>query len=274
MAQHLQCLLYGLVATQLLAASSPLVVVAPHDVVGHVGFYLFPGVEHVVAQVAGEFGLQGLEFCPGSFHVPFTGGDFPQQFQHLVTSSVVGEPLLADEVYELLVFLVRESECAGSRYRVVSLYILCTEVEERVAVGQVIDNGGQCVGRNHDVRLDASSIAHLASPTGVEQVREAVGQGFGRPVRVQVAVIVRLDAPAAGYVVAAGGNLQVATVGQGAYGLYDALAVGTAAHYDRPVHVLQRTAQDFCGRGSASIYQDDDGHHRIDGFHAGVVFAV
>ena len=84
-------------------------------------------------------------------------------------------------------------------------------------------------------------------------------------------VVDGLHATAAGGVVFGGRDLHLSAVGQVAGGLHQSLAIGTGTDNHRPVQVLQRSGQDFRGRGRRAVHQYGQRDVQVDGLAQGLV---
>ena len=138
---------------------------------------------------------------------------------------------------------------------------------------QVVSDVRQRVGAHLQVGLYAAAVAYLAASGCVEHLGQAVRYVFG-VAAAGVAVVDGLYAAAAGYVVFAGGQLQLAVVREVHGQLHEALAVGARADDYGAVQVLQAAAGYLARARAFAVHDDDYGHHRVDWLHAGHVVVV
>src|SRR5579872_3253566 len=115
------------------------------------------------------------------------------------------------------------------------LHILAGKGSERAADLQHVNQPADLRGLDRDIRLDASSAAHLPAGIGMKYA----GSGLGRDVE-RAAVERLLQGAPAGRVVKRDGQRQTGVARKRKYILYDAFAVAGFAENSGAVMVLQR----------------------------------
>ena len=108
----------------------------------------------------------------------------------------------------------------------------------------------------------------------MEHVREAVGQRLGRPVGIQVTVVISLYAAARWDIILAGGHLELSAKGHVTYALHKALAVGALTDEHSTVEILHASCQYLGTRGRPSIYHQHEWHQCIYWFQSRAIVVV
>ena len=130
------------------------------------------------------------------------------------------------------------------------------------ANGQVIGNIGQRVGFEFNIRLDATTIAHLAPVPCIKHTRETVGNMFLIASTIML-VVDGLYAAAAGNVVFAGREFHLPIIRDVHRSLYQTFAISACTQHQGTIEVLQTATGDFAGRCGVVVNEHHHGHHRV-----------
>ncbi len=269
-AKHLDSLLHIFVILEVVLLASGLIIKVLDNGPLHYATYLALPTLKVVVFVVRELALERIKFSLGLGFVALEACHLAQGRQQFEALAVVAEVVLFHVSTKVGILLVGELELCGAGYVGMGGAVLHTVVEELGALLQVDEQVGHTVGRGYYIGRDAATVAHNASGSSAELVRQRVGQVHGQP----VLKLVSLHTAARGYVVLARGELEYALVGQFATLLHKALAIGAAAHDEGAVVVLQGTARNFGCRGRALVGEHYDGQVGILCVEGGLVGVV
>ena len=221
--------------------------------------------------------FQSFKLCLCIVIVALKACNFLQTLKLFGAQGVILEVAFQHKLLEILIVGIAQFELTGrSNRRMAGNIILLEGADKLVRIAhahKIVSDIGQRVGHHLDVGRDASAVFYGTSARSIEGSRERIGHHFGRAAIV-VLIVELLDTAPAGYVILIGSELQLAVIGQVNHALDKALPIGSGAHDDGTVEVLQRTARYFRGRSRAVVDQHDDGQQRIDGLNLRKIVAV
>lgn len=187
------------VVGEMLAYGSSLIIASCGYLGGENGEYDGFVADEVGGEVWLDFGFESLDFILGYVEIAFASCHVAQELDDLVGASVVLKVVSYDILAEVLIGGVADGDVSRLVDGGVGADIAVEPIKVLLALHEVVYHGGEGIWLAVYVGVDAAAIAYGTSVGGVKLFLQRVRESLDATV---VVVLVGLDTPSAGYVVA------------------------------------------------------------------------